>query len=393
MSTGQLVTSAAPVAGHRSPVQTGTVCHVVHSLGVGGAEVLVADMIRGLSDRFRSVVACLDDVGSIGESLISDGVPLRLLERAAGVDVSCSRRLRAFARQQSVDMYHVHQCTPMFQAMLSRFPRKRPPLLLTEHGRHHPDLPSRRRALCHRLLLCKADRLVAVGHATREALIANEGLPADRVEVLYNGVDLAPYSEVSPAARGEVRAELQLGPSDLVITIVARLDPIKDHSTAVQTLQIARESVPHAKLLIVGDGVEREPITAEIEQAGLREHVRMPGTRNDVPRLLAASDVLLLSSIGEGIPLTVIEAMASGTPVVSTSVGGVPEMIVDGESGLLAEVGDARALAAHIVRLWTDSGLRKRLTANATKRARELFSRETMLSRYAAIYQEMLHGR
>ena len=382
----------APTADAKS-TQLGTVCHVVHSLGVGGAEVLVADMIRSLSGRFRCVVACLDDIGSIGESLIEEGVPLKLLEREPGIDWKCGRRLAAWCEEQNVGVMHVHQCTPMFQAMLARLPGKRVPLLLTEHGRHHPDFPSRKRAIVHKLLLGKRDRLIAVGEATRQALIANEGLPSDRVEVIYNGVDLAQFTEVAPEIRGEVRKELGLSEDDWIITLVARLDAIKDHPTAIRTLQRVRESVPGAKLLIVGDGSEREKIEGIIRDGNLGDCVHMLGTRRDVPRLLRASDTFLMSSIGEGIPLTIIEAMAAGVPVVSTSVGGIPEMVTTGETGFLNDSGDADGLASSIVKLSSDSGLRSRIIGAARQRAFDVFSREQMLESYAKLYEEMLRGQ
>ncbi len=373
--------------------QIGTVCHVVHSLGVGGAEVLVADMIRSLSDRFRCVVACLDDIGSIGESLIAEGVPLKLLNRQPGIDWNCGRRLAAWAEEQGVGILHVHQCTPMFQAMLSRLPWKKTPLLLTEHGRHHPDIPSRKRAIIHKLLLSKHDRLVAVGEATGRALVSHEGLPVDRVEVVYNGVDLTQFHEVAPHIRGEVRQELGLAEDDVVITLVARLDAIKDHPTAIATLERVRESVPNAKLLFVGDGPERQKIEAIISERGLQQQVLMLGTRRDVPRLLRASDVFLMSSIGEGIPLTIIEAMAAGVPVVSTNVGGIPEMVNSGETGFLHDSGDPVGLASSIAKLTMDNKLREQIIDAARMRAFDEFSREKMLANYATIYEEMLRGR
>lgn len=355
--------------------------------------MLVADMIRSLSDRFRCAVACLDDIGSIGESLMAEGVPLTLLNRKPGLDWKCGRRLAAWAKEQQVGLMHVHQCTPMFQAMMSRFPGGTPPFLLTEHGRHHPDVPSRKRSVCHRLLLRKKDRLVAVGEATRQALIANEGLPSDRVEVIYNGVELSQFRNVAPSVRQEVRDELKLAHDELVITLVARLDPIKDHPTAIATLERVREAIPKARLLVVGDGPERENIENIVKRQRLDEHILLLGTRRDVPRLLRASDVFLMTSVGEGIPLTIIEAMAAGVPVVSTRVGGIPEMISDEETGFLREPGDAIGLAKAIVTLRHDTTLREQITSAARDRAFSDFSREKMLASYATIYEEMLRGR
>jgi glycosyltransferase involved in cell wall biosynthesis len=148
--------------------------------------------------------------------------------------------------------------------------------------------------------------------------------------------------------------------------------------------------VPHARLVIVGEGPEEPAIRAEAERLQLGPRVRFLGLRNDVPRLLAAADVFLLTSINEGIPLTVIEAMASGLPVVSTAVGGVGEVVLDGRTGLLAPAADAPALAGHLARLALDFGLRQQLGQAGRERAFAHFSEEQMLAAYDRLYREML---
>ena len=199
--------------------------------------------------------------------------------------------------------------------------------------------------------------MVAVGEAVRQALIHNEGIAPRRIEIIRNGIPVEKFSTHSPASeRAATRASIGLGPDDLVLIQVARLDYLKDHATAIRTIERVVSRCSRARLVLVGDGPERGAIESLVRQRSLGEHVRFLGQRDDVPRLLAASDIVLLTSISEGIPLTLIEGMAAGRPVVSTPVGGVAEVVVDGETGLLASA-DA-ALANQVLCLADDAARR-----------------------------------
>lgn len=384
----QAITSASPfrtAAGQRP-----TVCHVIHALGVGGAEVLVGQMVRRMADEFRCVVAVLDDIGELGRQLQQDGVTVEHLQRQPGIDRRCAARLRAFADREQAGLLHAHQCTPFFQAMLSRGLTGRRPVVLTEHGRHFPDQPSRKRMLVNRLLLRRQDRLIGCGEAVRQALIHNEGLPGDRVEVIYNGVDLTALAQPAPAARARVRAEFGYADTDLVMILVARLHALKDHQTALRTVDRVRAELPGARLLLVGDGDQRAAVQQAVSERGLAAHVTLAGTRRDIPDLLAAADVFLMTSISEGIPLTLIEAMAARVPVVATAVGGIPEMLQDGVSGLLAAAGDDAGLAQAVLRMGREPGLARRLTQVAAAAAVQQFSLEAMLNSYRQVYRGVL---
>ncbi len=372
-----------------------TVCQVLHSLDIGGAEVLAAGLARALSDRFRFVFACLDDVGTLGEQLRDDGFTVELLGRSEGIDWACGRRLGAFVKAQRADVLHAHQYTPFFQSMIGRLSRWRTPIVFTEHGRHFPDSRSMKRVAVNRLLMRRRDRVIGVGASVRRALIANEGIAADRIEVIYNGVDLGPFEAVQDDStlRREVRAELGVVDHEAVILQVARLNPLKDHLTAIAAVRKLRDSGVNARLVLAGEGEERQKIETAVREASLQHHVELLGARRDIPRLLSAADAFLLSSISEGIPLTLIEAMAAGVPVVSTDVGGIPEVIDHGSTGLLAPAHDAGRLARHLQRALTESAFRGSVIAAAQNKARERFSLDEMHRLYAGVYSECLVRR
>jgi glycosyltransferase involved in cell wall biosynthesis len=231
--------------------------------------------------------------------------------------------------------------------------------------------------------------VVAVGQCVRQALIDYEGLKPARVEVIYNGVDLGRY-DPQRSERERVRAEWGVKPDETVIVQVARLNHLKDHGTALRALARLAAERPRVRLVVVGDGEERAEIERLIQQLRMEPFVCLLGTRTDVPRLLQGADVMLLSSITEGIPLTLIEAMATGLPCVATRVGGVPEVVVDGHTGLLAQAAAPDGLASCLQTLCDDADLRQRMGAAGRRRAEEKFDDRQMHAAYQRMYAEML---
>jgi glycosyltransferase involved in cell wall biosynthesis len=291
-----------------------------------------------------------------------------------------------------VDLIHAHQYTPFFYSRAPGTLLRRPPVLFNEHGRFHPDYPRPKRMLFNRVFLRRCDRVVGVGNAVREALIRNEGIPARRVEVIYNGAALEKFAS-DRAGRERARREMGVAESDFVVIQVARLDYLKDHATALRTIERVAKKHPQARLVLVGEGPERPKIEEEIAARRLDGVVRLLGQRRDVPQLLAGADAFLLTSISEGIPVTFIEAMGARLPIVSTNVGGVTEVVEDGETGLLANARDDFALSEALLRLAEDARHRSCLGEAGRRRAERLFSEKQMHAAYAKIYDDMLRGR
>lgn len=371
-----------------------TICQVLHSLGIGGAEVLAAEIARRLSSRYRFVFACLDSLGPLGEQLVRDGFRVEVLQRQPGLDWRCAFRLAKFQREERVTITHAHQYTPFFQALLGRLSYRRPPIVFTEHGRHYPDQRSSKRVLFNRSLIRGDDRFFGVGHAVCSALVGNEGLPERRVECIYNGVNLQPFAEVAnnESLRSEVRRELGLVPNEFVTLQVARLNPLKDHLTALRAIERLSQRGVKARLVLAGDGEERPKIEAFIAEHNLQDRVLLLGARRDVPRLMAAADVFLLSSISEGIPLTFIEAMAAQLPIVATDVGGCAEVVLQHETGLLAPAQDDATLAEHLENLQRDAHRRRQFGLAGSQRAFESFSLDRMLDDYCDVYDGFTSG-
>jgi len=365
-----------------------TICQVVHSLDVGGAEILAKQFAFHGSQQFNIVFACLDRLGSMGEALVAEGFPIQVIGRSPGFDWGAARRLSYFFNQHQVSVVHAHQYTPFFYSALARGFNGRPPILFTEHGRSFPDFRRAKRVFANRLLISHRDRVVAVGEHVRQALIANEGFPPKRVQVIFNGVPVDNFAP-TPEARASARRELGIASNCFLVVQVARLNALKDHVTAVEAISHLANIHPHVRLMLVGEGAERSAIELAIASLNLQSAVTLVGVQSDVSRYLFAGDAFLLSSVSEGIPLTLIEAMAAGLPCVATAVGGIPEVLEHKKTGLLAPAKCARKLAENLSMLVSNENLRRELAGAGARRARNEFSDETMHAKYQQLYHEM----
>lgn len=374
------------------PESRPVIAQLVHTLNVGGAEVLAGNLARRLWGRYEFVFFCLDEPGFGAKRLQEEGFTVETIGRRNGLDWRCPLRLSARLRHHHVDLIQAHQYTPFFYAMMARLRYRRPPVVFTEHGRHFPDFPRPKRKVANRLLMERRDRVIAVGPSVKVALMEYEGIPDRRIDVILNGIDTDRFTP-STETRADVRAELGIESDDYLVMMVARLDPIKDHFTAIRACTQAAKTVSNLKLLLVGDGPEREAIEKYITQEGLSHLVQLLGTRSDVPRLLSAADTLLLTSVSEGIPLTIIEAMATGLPVVSTKVGSIAEVIANGSTGFLAEARDHSALAERLIQLGRSAALRIAMGDQGRARAVAEFSESQMAERYASLFDELLGVR
>lgn len=373
---------AAPPAAKPRPV----VCHVVHTLGMGGAEVLATRIARRLGDRYQAVFACLDDGGILADDLLRDEVPVTVLHRRGGLDFRCAKKLSTWLQRHNVSVVHAHQVTPLSYALLARLHRSHPRIVFTEHGRFYPDRTHWKRHLLQRCLLRKTDRIVAVGRSVAQALVQYERLPEMQIRVVHNGM---PLGRKPASSRATTRARLGCSDTTFVVLQIARLDPIKDHCLALDSLRIVCDRFPDCQLWLAGDGPERTAILERIDQLRLHTQVRLLGERNDVPDLLAASDAVLLTSRSEGIPLVLIEAMAAGVPVVATAVGGIPELITHGREGLLCDTRRPDALADLLLQLARSPALREELGRGGEERALD-FDESKMIEQYATLYDEVL---
>jgi glycosyltransferase involved in cell wall biosynthesis len=376
--------------------QSGPKPHVmlmIEAVGHGGAERVAEELaLHTDPTRFRRSVLVtrpLDRVTGSAEAyerLRDSGVEVHLLNRRNTLDRRALQRLVGLLRSRHVDVLHAHMFGSNVWAALLGHPLGVPVVVAHEHTWSFEGQPLRK-VLDHHVVARFSDQVIAVSEADRRRMIDTVRMPAERVTLIPNGITWTGGGD--PSA---VRRELGIGPDAPVLVQTAVLREQKAIDVMVSAMAILRDTHPDARLLVAGPG-DPAQLRALAAELGLAERVLFLGGREDVADLLAAANVGVLSSDFEGMPLAVLEYMAAGLPVVSTRVGGVPEMVKDGESGLLAPPRDPRALAAALARLLDDPALARTMGERGRSRQRERFSGQAMTARVDALYEELLSAK
>lgn len=292
------------------------------------------------------------------------------------------------ARQTQTDLLHLHgykACTlgRVVGALLGM------PVVLHEHA-VFPTMPPYQK-LADWLLAPLNDRVVVNCEAVAEFCVERRSMDPENIEIIFNGVPLDEFREVSDSAAAEAAEELGIGADTPVVGTVARLEEQKGITHFLNAVPAVKEECPDVKVLIVGDGTLRGALEEEARQLGIADNVIFTGERRDVPRLYKLMDVKVISSIYEGTTLTVFEAMATGTPVVATTVDGVEEVIEDGATGMLVPPKDAASIAEVVTDLLTNPD-RARLLSERAEQAVKQYDVRTSMRRIENLYETVLSG-
>ncbi|QEL15434.1 glycosyltransferase [Limnoglobus roseus] len=368
------------------PIRVGFVLHVMQ---VAGAEVLVKETIRRLGSRIVPTVFCLDKVGQLGEDHLAAGGDLVCFHRRPGRDFKVSWKLAREAGRRGIDVIHAHQYTPFFYAALAKpLTRPKPRLILTEHGRHYPDVVSPKRRAFNRVVLDRfADAVNACCEFSATALRDVDGFRGNRIEVIENGIEVDRYGPAADIA--EQKRKLGLNPARRYVVHVARHHPVKDQPMLIRGFAAMAADVPDADLLLAGDGPQRSELEELVRSLGITDRVVFLGIRRDVPEVLKAAEVFALTSVSEAASLTLLEAMATGLPVVVTAVGGNPEIVRHEREGLLVPRGDWKACGDALRRLFREPQLAKKFGDAARQRAHEKYRLEQTIDAYHRLYRQV----
>jgi glycosyltransferase involved in cell wall biosynthesis len=331
-------------------------------------------------------VCTLDAPGVWAEELHARGINIVALNRQPGFHPTLALRIRQIASDCHASLIHCHHYSPFVYGSLATLIRPRLRMVFTEHGRASDGPPSPKRQLVNPILGRLPNATVAVSSALRETMIA-EGFPSRWVDVLHNGIDPGPPP--TTVDRPALRRRFGLHEHGVVVGTIARLDSVKDLGTLIAAAALVRKIHPDLTLAIVGDGPERSNLEHTAHRLGMADAVRFFGQRRDARTFLSAFDVYVNSSISEGISLTILEAMAAGLAVVATRVGGTPEVVRDGETGLLVPARSPAAVADAVKRLIDNAVWRGELGAAGRRTVEERFTIDRMVDRYAEIYSRL----
>ncbi|MBA6412706.1 TIGR03088 family PEP-CTERM/XrtA system glycosyltransferase [Parahaliea sp. F7430] len=374
------------------------VLHIIYALGTGGLENGLVHLINGTpKERYRHAIVCLTQADAFGQRITAPGVEVYELNMRAGRDWSAYRRLWKLLRQLRPAIVHSRNLAALEAQLVTLFG----PKLRRVHGEHGRDMSDLEGTNYKYRLLRKAmryliHRYIAVSRDLSTWLVDYIGVRPDRLRQIYNGVD---QSRFHPLLADQNRESLF--PKDflahkrsLIVGAVGRLAEVKNQRSLLQALARILEINPDLRdtlrLVIVGEGPMRHSLQSLAEELNIAQLLFLTGDRSDVAELLRAMDVFVLPSLAEGVSNTLLEAMASGLPVIATRVGGNPELVSDEDNGLLVPVDDSEALAQAILRLIDSAQLRQQMGQSGTRFVRENFSWPQTVAQYLALYDELL---
>lgn len=371
------------------------IAHVIFHLGVGGLENGLVNLINHIpEDRYRHAIICLKGFSEFHKRLNRDDVEIIALNKREGKDFSVYGKLYRVFRQLKPDIVHTRNLTAMEAQVVAAVAGVKA-RVHGEHGRDIFDLDGKnwKYNLLRKAIRPFIHHFITVSKDLENWLIDTVKVSPVKIHQIYNGVE---HLRFHPG--GTVPVEIF--PPDFfdgrpfVVGSVGRMAAVKDFPTLVQAFLMLRNELSETdrplRLIIAGEGVARAECEAMLRSAGVEQFAWLPGERDDVPQLMQAMDVFALPSLGEGISNTVLEAMASGLPVIATRVGGNTELVLEGETGCLVPSGDPVALARAISQYHQDSTAVYRHGQRARAIIEQQFSMRSMTNGYLAVYDRVL---
>jgi glycosyltransferase involved in cell wall biosynthesis len=362
------------------------VVHLVEALGIGGIERLVATVATGLPvDKYQVQVWCAISGGSIADDLRAKGIEVRILGITSYYNPLSFLRLARMLRLVRPDIVHTHT---YFVNTLGRIAAKLAgiPVILT-HVHSTYWTYSKRNLFIEKILSRVTDRIICCSNAVKEFVVSHEGVETEKTITIYNGVQVRP----GPLDRSAIRIKLGLDSTDFVIVTIGSLFAHKGHKYFIEALTRVKKNQRSIKYLIVGDGPLRETLHAYVRDSGLEHAVRFIGEKKDIGEFLVSADIYVQPSCArEGLGMSILEAMAYGKPVIATTIGGIPEAVDNGVTGLLVPPGDSAALAEALGVLLHDNSKRENLGREGAGRFALKFSADTFLHEIDSLYVDCL---
>jgi len=368
------------------------ILHAVDSLASGGTELVSAALIERTEGRFDHAVCSVRGSGPAANGVAGFRVPITFLGKQRGHDWGLALRIARLCRRLRPHVVHARNWGTMDAVIGARLAGV-PVVIQSEHGRELSDLEGlhRRRLGIRRLLAPFIDMHVVVSEHLQRWLLERVRVRPEKVRVVPNGVDPIRFQPLRQ--RDLVREQHGYGRTDLVFGAVGRLTPVKDHRTLLEAFDAVAKRRPHSRLILIGDGAERPRLEEQVRQRGLADRVRLVGYRDDVPQWLGLMDVFVQPSLMEGMSNAVLEAMAAALPVVATAVGGTPEIVEHGVTGLLVPPATPHALGDAMMSYGADDHARVMHGAAGRERAERDFPLAKMIAGYVGVYCDALARR
>lgn len=361
--------------------------HILSQLNIGGAELLVLNFLKRIDkNKFTPFVCTFDRGGSLEKKFKENNIPVLIISKEKGIDFRLFYKLYKIVSSKKIDIIHTHNFQPWFYAGMSKVLCKNVRLIHTEHS--NLKRKQNKAIFAEKILSRISDRVIGVSNKVSDTLVEITNNNNCIIETILNGI---PTDDIKIKSN-KIRDELRIDNKTKIIGSVGRLVEDKDYSTLIRAFKIFLNMHKHDNfvLLLVGDGSQRKVLEELGDSLGISDRIIFSGFREDVYDFYGAFDAFVLSSIDEGLPLSLLEAMACEVPVISSRVGGIPELICEGETGLLFNPGDIEDLVGKLEEMFCND----KVTCARCIRAKELvlaeYSIESMIAKYLTIYNESM---
>lgn len=363
-----------------------TLLHTESSTGWGGQENRILRETLGLREKGVRVIIVCQPGSQLEQKAKEHGIDVRTHEINSSLDISAIAFIRRLIKKESVDIVNTHSGKDSWvSSIAARLLWKRPAIIRTRHL----ALPVKNR-ITYSLL---PDKIVTVSEYVRQYLIREKGINQEKIVAIPTGVDVKQESRESGVESRNIysiREELCITKETPLIGTVAILRKKKGHHILIEAAGIIIKDIPDIVFIFIGDGPQRKNLLRLINEYGLNNHIRLLGLRNDVNALLREMDVFVLPSFEEALGTSALEAMAAAIPVVATDIGGIPEAVIDGVTGILVSPGDADALADAITKLIQNKSMARKMGEQGRQRVEEHFSVEKMVEGMYDLYISLL---
>jgi glycosyltransferase involved in cell wall biosynthesis len=362
------------------------ILHIISSGGMYGAEAVILNLSRALNEgSHQSILGVFSNSSQpnvqLHERALQEGIESHLISCNGQIDRTVPSRIRELARQTGVDVVHAHGYKADVYAYLA-MKKSSTPLVSTSHGWIDHDISVRLYGKLDRFILRSYSGVVAVSNAVKQQLLG-AGVSEGNIRLIRNGIDLRAFQESSRSQQTHNETDCPLS-----VGLVGRLSQEKGVDLFLQAATEVLLELPHTKFFVVGDGPLRIELESLIEHLGIAGSASLLGRKDDMPSFYNSLDLLVSASRQEGLPIALLEGMASGLPLVATAVGAVPTLVQTDRTGILVPANNVKALAKAISRLLLDTSLRKRFGTAARALIAEEYSATRMASDYLSLYQE-----
>lgn len=365
------------------------VMHVIQELNVGGAERVVANYVKH-HDRaqFMPQVCAISEGGAVADEIESYGVKVTVLGKKPGLDLCVLPKLRHLLRSENIKILHLHNPPANNWGVPASILNNGIVTVRTEHNVFYKGRVVWGYPAINSILGFFNKKIITVSDEVKRSHFKKDFLFRKKYITIYNGIEGVLYNKQMDISH--LRKELNIKTGVQIVGKIASLSKQKAHGNFLNAASLILKDVPDTIFLVVGDGKLRREVEGRAIELGIRNHIIFTGVRKDIPELLNLMDVFVLSSDWEGLPMTILEAMAAGRPCVVTDVGGNREAVIDGETGFLVPPQNPDALAKSIIRLLKDKDMSKRFGERGQARFEKEFTVEMMVSKTEELYRQYL---